>query len=169
MDVRVWLWRELSAEELMLLNCGVGEDSSEFPGLQGDPTSLSVLGVYWKDWYWGWNSNTLATSCEELTHWKRPWCQEGFGAGGEKDNRGWELDGITDSMHMSFGELRELVMDRKAWRAAIHGAQRVGHDWVTELTKNYILSPPKQILLVNALRVILVNMLRRLLTWLENQ
>ena len=31
------------------------------------------------------------------------------------------LDGITDLMHMSFGELRELVMDREAWRAAIHG------------------------------------------------
>ena len=41
MDVRVGLWRRLSAEELMLLNCGVGEDSWESLGLQGDPTNHS--------------------------------------------------------------------------------------------------------------------------------
>ena len=37
-----------------------------------------------------WNSNTLATSCEELTHWKRLWCWEGLGAGGKGDDREWD-------------------------------------------------------------------------------
>ena len=77
----------------MLLNCGVGEDSWESLGLQGDQTNQSsrrsVLNVHWKDWCWSWNSNTLATWCTELTHWKRPWCWERLKVGGEGDDRGW--------------------------------------------------------------------------------
>ena len=51
---------------------------------------------YGKDWCWSWNSSTLVTSCEELTHWKRPWCWEGLGAGGEGGDRGW--DGLMASL-----------------------------------------------------------------------
>ena len=43
----------------------------------------SVLNTHWKDWCWGWSSSTLATWCEELTHWKRPGCWERLKSGGE--------------------------------------------------------------------------------------
>ena len=48
------------------------------------------MSVHWKDWSWSWNSNTLATSCEVLTHWKRPWCWERLKVGGKGDDRGWD-------------------------------------------------------------------------------
>ena len=51
--------------------------------------------------------------------------------------RGWQrrrwLDGSTDSMDVCLGNLRELVIDREAWRLSFMGLQRVGHNWVTEL------------------------------------
>ena len=90
MDVRVGLWRKLSAEKLMLLNCGVGEDSWESLWLQPvHPKEISP-GFSLEGRCWSWNSSTLATSCEELTHSKRPWCWEGLGAGGEGDDRRWD-------------------------------------------------------------------------------
>ena len=94
----VWMWeldyRESWASENWCFWIVVLEKTQESLGLQGDPTSpssrWSVLGVHWKDWCWSWNSKTLATWCEELTHLKRPWCWERLRAGGEGDDRGWD-------------------------------------------------------------------------------
>ena len=140
MDVRVGWWRKLSAKELMLLNCGVGEDSWESLGLQGDPTSpfwrRSVLGVLWKEWCNCWNSSTLTTSCEELTHWKRLWCWEGLGAGEEGDDRGW--DGWMASP--TWWTWVWVNSGRWWWTGKpgvlqFMGSQRAGHDLATELNR----------------------------------
>ena len=123
----------------MHLNCGVEEDDSwESLGLQEDHTSQSwrksILNIHWKDWCWSWNSNTLATWYEELTHWKRSWCWERLKAGGEGDDRGWD------------GWMASLIRWTWIWASSpcwwwtgrpnmlqSTGLQRVGHDWATEL------------------------------------
>ena len=94
----------------------------------------SVLGVHWKDWCWSWNSSTLASSCEELTHWKRPWCWERSGAGGEGDDRGW------DGWMASSTQWTWVWVNSGSWwwtgRPGVlwfMGSQRVWHDWTTEL------------------------------------
>ena len=126
----------------MLLNCRVGEYSWESLGLQGNPTSpswrKSVLNIHWKDWCWSWNSNTLATWWEELTHLKRPWCWEGFKAGGEWDDRGW-VGWMASPTRWTWVwvDSRSLWWTRKPVVLRFMGLQRVGHDWVTELNWMY--------------------------------
>ena len=91
MDVKAG---QLSAKELMPLNCGAGEDPWESHGQQGEQTSQSwkksTLNIHWRDWCWSWSSNILAIWCKEPTHWKRPWCWKKLKAEGEGDNRGWD-------------------------------------------------------------------------------
>ena len=87
-----------------------------------------------KDWCWSWNSNTLATWCKELTHWKRPGCWEWLKVGGEAGNRGW--DGWTASLARWTGvwvNFRSWWWTGRPDMLQCMGSQRVGLDWATEL------------------------------------
>ena len=133
MNVRVGLQRKLSAKDLMLLNCGVGEDSWESLGLQGDQPahpkgnqSWIVIGRT--------DAEAEATCFREPIHLKRLWCWERLKAGGEGDNRGW------DGWMASPTQRTWVWINSGSWwwtgRPGVlrfMGSQRVGHRWAVEL------------------------------------
>ena len=95
-----------------------------------------ILNIHWKDWCWCWNSNTLTTWCEELTHQNRPWWWERLKAEGEGDNRGW--DGWMASLTQwtwVWASSGSWWWTGKPYVLQSMESQRVGHDWATELTK----------------------------------
>ena len=120
----LWCWRRLL----------------RVPWTARDPTCpflrRSALRFLWKEWWYSWNSSTLATWCEVLTHGKRLGCWEGLGAGGEGDDRGW------DGWMASPTQWTWVWVDSRIWWWTgmpgvlwFMGSPRVGHDWVTELTE----------------------------------
>ena len=79
------------------------------------------------------NSNILATWCEELIHWKRPWCWETLKA---KEEGGRRWDGwIASPIQWTWtpGKLQEMVRDKEAWRAPVHGIAK-RRTWLSEWT-----------------------------------
>ena len=88
----------------------------------------------WKDWCWNWNSNSLATWCKELTHWKRPWFWERLKAGEEGDDRGWDgwMASLTQGTWIWVNSGNWWWTERPGVLQSM-GSQRVRHDWATEL------------------------------------
>ena len=123
-NMYIWLrrytWRKLSTKELVLCNCGAGEDPCESTGLQGDQTSQSTLNIHWKDWCW--SSNILATWCEELTHWKRPWSEKDWG----EEEKGATEDETVGWNQLSGHEFEQTPGDSKGQRSVACRSPR-GH------------------------------------------
>ena len=137
MDVSVRLWRKLSTEELMLLNCDVGEDSwVPWTARRSNQSilkeispeySLEGLMLKLKLQYFG----QLMRRTDSLEKALMLGKIEGRKRRGQQRTR-W-LDGITDSMDMSLSKLQELWWAGKPVVLQSMRSQRVRHDWVTEL------------------------------------
>ena len=137
MDVRAGLWRRLSTEELMLLNCGVAEGSWESLDCKEIQPVHSEGDQPWD--FFGRNdakAETLVLWPPHANSWLigKDWCWEGLGAGGEGDDRGW------DAWMASRTRWTWVWVNSGSWwwtgrpgMLRFMGLQRVRHDWATEL------------------------------------
>ena len=152
----------------MLLNCGVGEDSWESLGLQGEPISpskrKSVLYIHWKDWYWSWNSNTLASWCEKQVIWKdtdagKDWREEEKWTTDDK-MVGWhhQLDGHEVEQDLGVGNGQESLTCCSPWSHEKLGRTDCLND--TELNIVLKIYSKTLCLLLTMLFVTLKNLLR---------
>ena len=82
----------------------------------------SALNIYWKDWCWSWNSNTLATWYEELTLHIRK--DPAAGKDGRQEKGTTEDEMVGWHHQLSGSKFQELVTDREAWRAVVHGVAK---------------------------------------------
>ena len=147
-----WTKKKAECQRIDALNFGVGKDSWESLGQQRDQTSQSsrksILNIHWKDWCWIWSCSILVTWWEEPTHWKRRWL---LGRIEGRRRRGWQrmrwLDAIINSMDMNLNKLWEIVKDREAWHAAVHGVAESRtwlSDWTRERDMKLVLNPRHQ-------------------------
>ena len=105
-----------------------GDQSWVFTGRTDAEAETAIL---YNTSCWSWNCNT---SCEELTHWKRPWCWEELGSGGEGDDRGWDVWMASPT------QCTWVWVNSGSWwwterpgMLQFMGLQRVRHNWATEL------------------------------------
>ena len=131
-----WTTKRSHARAWPKLGLGFEEDSWESLGLQGDTTSSSerksVLNIHWMDWCWSWNSSTLATWCEEPTHWKRPWCWKNWG----QEEKGATEDEKFGWHHRLNGHELEQTLGESEGQGSLEHcspqSRRVGHDSATK-------------------------------------
>ena len=123
----LWCWRRLLRVPWTARRSNLSILKEISPGC-----SLEGLMLKLKLWY-------FTTSWEELTHWKRPWCWEGLGAGGEGDDRGWD-DWMASPIRWTW-----VWVNSGSWwwtegpgELRFMGSQRVRQDWATELNWDYM-------------------------------